>query len=155
MEYFSNSNDLLKSNVFVGFFGVFVLFFIIFVVAYIYFKFFRKNSYSSKTKESEWLAQYQSLTTNSTGIQSTSYPESHERQNEESTYLSPLVNQIEIGNVRDLQRDDLTHGLNVGSDELYLGRERLSQDYTYAENELSASHVNRADYVYVEIEEHI
>lgn len=55
LEYFLNSNDLLKFNVFVGFFGVFVLFFIIFVVVYIYFKFFWKNLYLSKIKESEWL----------------------------------------------------------------------------------------------------
>lgn len=145
-----NSNDLLKNDVFVGLFGVFVLFFIVFVVANIYRKFFRQKLVTSRFKESEWHAQYQSLNIDGIG---TASPVAQVQPNADSSYLYPMFSRNEDVNTGDLQGHDIRHGLNVVSEELALGRQRFIHDSLYAENELNVFQAGRADHVYIEIAE--
>lgn len=134
-----------------GFFGVFVLSFIVFVIAFIYLIFFRKKTNSTAIKEIEWNAPYQSLHFDPVGIQSTRYPESSERLNADSSYLSPVFIQNENGNTSYLQGHDRIPGPNMVSEEQALGRQRLIHDFPYAENEFTVTLVNQADHVYIEI----
>lgn len=150
VQNISSSKDLLKNDVFVGLFGVFVLFFIVFVVANIYRKFFRQKLVTSQFKESEWHAQYQSLSIDGIG---TASPVAQVQPNADSSYLYPVFSRNEDVNTGDLQGHDIRHGLNVVSEELALGRQRFIHDSLYAENELNVSQTGRADHVYIEIAE--
>lgn len=150
VQNISSSNDLLKNDVFVGLFGVFVLFFIVFVVANIYRKFFRQKLVTSRFKESEWHAQYQSLNIDGIG---TASPVAQVQPNADTSYLYPVFSRNEDVNTGDLQGHDIRHGLNVVSEELALGRQRFIHDSLYAENELNISQAGRADHVYIEIAE--
>lgn len=65
LTYLPSDIDLSKNNlvvhVLISLIGVFVFFFAIFVFTFIYFKCFRKTTNTSVLRETDWQAQYKSL----------------------------------------------------------------------------------------------
>lgn len=150
--------ELLKDNlvvrVIVSLIGVFVFFFAIFVVTYIYFKCFRKTSNASGgVRETEWQAQYKSLSFDAVESQIPFHSEPQGRANTDFTYLTPVFNRNETREIRRTGENEIRNENEI-LPESHLQEQRVSsQESIRRQNEPNITHGDVQEHVYIEITE--
>lgn len=124
--------------------------FSVFVTAYIYLKCFRKRSYESRIKETEWQAMYQSLNREAVDTQSATYPEQR-RFNVNSVYLSPVFSRNEsIETPHGSRENDMRLQINEVLQEISIDSQGYNSSITENEPNFLNDQVN---HIYVEIAE--
>lgn len=159
LAYLPSNIDLFKNNlvvhVIISLIGVFVFFFAIFVVTYIYFKCFRKTTNTSAFKETEWQAQYKTLSFDAVEPQLIPlHPEQQGRVNTDFTYLTPVFSGNESRESRRTGENDRRKENEVIIPETHLQVQRVSSQETISrQNEPSIGHDDVQEHVYIEITE--
>lgn len=151
--------DLLTDNlvvrIIISLIGVFVFCFAIFVFTYIYFKCFRKATNASDgVRETEWQAQYKSLSFDAVEPQLIPlHPEQQGRVNTDFTYLTPVVSRNE-------SQESFRNGKNDRKNEneiipnTHLQEQRIiSLETISKQNEPNTAHEDVQEHVYIEITE--
>lgn len=138
-------------HVIISLIGVFVFFFAIFVVTYIYFKCFRKTTNTSALKETEWQAQYKTLSFDAVEPQLIPlHPDQQGRVNADFTYLTPVFS----GNESRTGENDRRKENEIMIPETHLQEQRVSSQETISrQNEPSIGHDDVQEHVYIEITE--
>lgn len=147
--------DYLVVRIIIGLIGVFVFFFAIFVLTYIYFKCFRKTTNTSdRVKETEWQAQYKSLSFDAVEPQLIPlHPDQRGRVNADFTYLTPVFSGNES---REARHTGEIRNENEIIPETLLQEQRVcNQKSTSRQDEPNSTnmHDDVQEHVYIEITE--
>lgn len=151
--------DLLTDNlvvrIIISLIGVFVFSFAIFVFTYMYFKCFRKTPNSSGgVRETEWQAQYKSLSFDAIEPQLIPLnPGQQGRVNADFTYLTPVFSGNESRESRRIGENELRNENEI-LPETHLQEQRVcNQKSTSRQDQPNSTHDDVQEHVYIEITE--
>lgn len=147
--------DSLVVRIIISLIGVFVFCFAIFVFTYMYFKCFRKtNNAGGGVKESEWQAQYKSLSFDAIEPQLIPLnPGQQGRVNTDFTYLTPVFSGNESRESRRTGENELRNENEI-LPETHLQEQRVcNQKITSRQDEPNSTHDDVQEHVYIEITE--
>lgn len=151
--------DLLTDNlvvrIIISLIGVFVFCFAIFVFTYIYFKCFRKATNSSNgLRETEWQAQYKSLSFDAMEPQLIPFnPGQQGRVNTDFTYLTPVFSGNESRESHRTGENEITNKNEILPKINLQEQSVCNQESTSRQDEPNSTHDDVQEHVYIEITE--
>lgn len=141
-------------HVIISLIGVFVFFFAIFVVTYIYFKCFRKTTNTSALKETEWQAQYKTLSFDAVEPQLIPlHPDQQGRVNADFTYLTPVFSGNESRESRRTGENELRNENEILPETHLQEQNVCNQKSTSSQDEPNSTYDDVQEHVYIEITE--